>query len=152
MDCLLEFKLETSDLIALLALLVAGLSALYARRSWREAKQANNISLLAHKKEIFDAFYDLKRYMVAKAQFAESGEISKFYYHQRNAKIYLPSDLAEDIEKYYNACFWISEIRRRDGGLTKDNGAEFQPHLDIEKKLAPKIEKELVRLLQAANT
>jgi len=40
-----------TDIIALLALLVAGLSALYARWSWREAKKANNISLLGHKKK-----------------------------------------------------------------------------------------------------
>lgn len=152
MDCLFEIKPEVSDIIALLALLVAGLSALYARWSWREAKKANNISMLAHKKEIYDAFYELKRHMTAKAQFAELGEVSKFYYHQRNSKIHLPSDLAEDIEKYYDACFWISDIHRRDGGLTKDNGVEFKPHLDTEKQLAPRIEKALIRLIQEANT
>ena len=90
--------------------------------------------------------------MTQKAQFAELGEVSKFYYHQKNAKIYLPSDLAEDIEKYYDACFWISDIHRRDGGLTKENGADFKPHICNEKQLAPKIEKALVRLLQEVGT
>ncbi|MEB3736365.1 hypothetical protein ULF88_24955 [Halopseudomonas pachastrellae] len=106
-----------------------------------------NISLLAHKKEIFDAFYDLKDIWSRKRNCRVRRNL-EILLPPEKCKIYLPSDLAEDIEKYYNACFWISEIRRRDGGLTKDNGAEFQPHLDIEKKLAPKIEKELVRLLQ----
>ncbi|KQO40964.1 hypothetical protein N5C54_25985 [Pseudomonas chengduensis] len=152
MDCIFEFKMETSDVLALLALLVAGLSALYARWSWREAKKANNISLLTHKKEIYDAFYELKMHMTSRAQFAELGEVSKFYYQHKNAKIHLPSELAGDIEKYYDACFWIAEIHRRDGGLTKENGTDFKPHMANEKDLAPKIEKALLRLLQEVGT
>ncbi|PPC76967.1 hypothetical protein C4K68_12695 [Pokkaliibacter plantistimulans] len=152
MDCLFEFKMGTTDIIALLALLVAGLSALYARWSWSEAKKANNISLLGHKKEIYDAFYELKMHMTQKAKSAELGEVSKFYYHQKNAKIYLPSKLAEDIEKYYDACFRICDIHRRDGGLTTESGADFEPHIANEKRLAPIIEKALVRLLQEVGT
>ncbi|MEA2117716.1 hypothetical protein [Halovibrio sp. HP20-50] len=152
MDCLFELKMGITDTIALLALLAVGLSAFYAHWSWRESKKANNISLLGHKKEIYDAFYELKMHMTQNAQFAELGEVSKFYYHQKNAKIYLPSDLAEDIEKYYDACFWISDIHRRDGGLTEENAADFKPHIYNEKQLAPKIEKALVRLLHEVGT
>jgi len=114
-----EIKLNTSDVIALLALLVAGLSSLYARWSWREAKKANQISLLGHKKEIYDAFFELKMHMTQKAELAEQGEVSKFYYPSRNAKIYLPSNLAKDIETYFDACFWIADIHRKYGGISK---------------------------------
>ncbi|MNR44660.1 hypothetical protein D3C85_1634300 [compost metagenome] len=80
MACIFEIKLDTSDVIALLALLVAGLSALYARWSWREARRANQISMLGHKKEIYDAFFEIKMHMTQKAEFADFGEVFKFYY------------------------------------------------------------------------
>lgn len=150
MTCFFEVNLGTSEVIALLSLLVAALAALYARWSWSEAKRANSISLLGHKKEIYDAFFELKMHMQQKAQFAELSEISKFYYHQKNANIYLPADVAEYIEKYFDACFWIADIHRRDGGLSAGNRAEFDRHLEIEKELSPKIEKALIALLRIA--
>lgn len=150
MACIFEIKLGTSDVIALLALLVAGLSALYARWSWREARRANQISMLGHKKEIYDAFFELKMHMTQKAEFAELGEVSKFYYPSKNAKIYLPSDLAKDIEKYFDACFWIADIHRKYGGISKESSGECKQHIDAEKELAPKIEKQIIKLLKKA--
>ena len=52
-----QINIDLSDVIAILAALVAGLSALYARWAWREAKRANEILLSGHKKEIYDAFF-----------------------------------------------------------------------------------------------
>lgn len=150
MACIFEIKLETSDVIAILAFLVAALSALYARWSWREAKKSNQISLLGHKKEIYDAFFELKMHIMQKAQFAEIGEVSKFYYPSKNAKIYLPSGLAKDIERYYDACFRIADIHRKYGGITKESSAECKQYIEIERELSPKIEKEIISLLQEA--
>lgn len=150
MACIFEIKLGTSDVIALLALLVAGLSALYARWSWREAKRANQISLLGHRKEIYDAFFELKMHMTQKSEFAELSEVSKFYHQSKNAKTYLPSDLAKEIEKYFEACFWAADIHRKYGGISKESSAECKRHIDAEKELAPKIEKEIIKLLKEA--
>ena len=75
MECTLDIKLSTSDIISILALLVAGLSALYARWTWSEAEKANKISLLGHRKEIYDAFFELKMHMMQKA---ETANIAKF--------------------------------------------------------------------------
>ena len=150
MACIFEIKLGTSNVIAILALLVAGLSALYSHRSWREAKRSNQISLLGHKKEIYDAFFDLKMHMTQKAEFSEIGEVSKFYYPSRNANIYLPSDLAKDIEKYFDAYFWIADIHRKYGGISKESSGECRKYIDTEKELAPKIEKEILELLKKA--
>ena len=150
MACIFEIKLDTSDVIALLALLVAGLSALYARWAWCEAKKANQISLLGHKKEIYDAFFELKMHMTRKAEFAEPDEVSRFFYPSRNAKIYLPSDLAKDVEEYFEACFWIANINRKYGGVSNASSIECEQHIEAEKKLAPKIEKEIVKLLKEA--
>jgi hypothetical protein len=150
MACIFEIKLDTSDVIALLALLVAGLSALYARWSWSETKKSNQISLLGHKKEIYDTFFELKMHMTQKAEFAELGEVSKFYYSSKNANIYLPSDLARDVEKYFDACFWIADTHRRYGGISNESNAECKQHIESEKDLAPKIERELLKLLRKA--
>ncbi len=152
MECIFEIKLDTSDVIALLALLVAGLSALYARWSWSEAKKANQISLLGHKKEIYDAFFELKMHMARKAEFASLDEVYKFYYPSKNAKIYLPSDLAKDIEKYFDACFQISDIHRKNDGISEASSAECKEHLATEKDLGPKIEKEFIKFLRIEQT
>lgn len=138
MNCLFEFKMRITDTIALLTLLVAGLSALYARWSWRESNKANNISLLGNRKEIYYVFYELKMHTILKAQFAGPGEVSKFYYHQKNTKIYLPSDLAEDIENTMTLAFGFPIFIKDDGGFTKENGADFKPHIYNEKQLARK--------------
>ena len=152
MACIYEIKLSTSDVIALLAMLVSGLSALYARWSWSEAIKANRISLLGYRKEIYDAFFELKMHMVQKAECAELSEVSKFYYQPRNAKIHLPSALADDIQNYFDACFWIADIHKKFGGISKDSKTECKQHLEAEKALAPKIEKEFLKLLQETQT
>lgn len=149
MTCIFEIKLDTSNVIALLALLVAGLSALYARWAWSEAKKANQISLLGHKKEIYDAFFELKMHMTLNAQFAKPDEVSRFLYPSNNAKIYLPS-LAKDVEEYYQACFWIANIHQKYGGISSESSIECKQHIETEKKLAPKIEKEILKLLKEA--
>ena len=147
MACLFEIKLSASDVIAIIAALVAILSALYARWSWHEAKRANKISLLQHQREIWDAFYELKMHMTQKAQFAEQHEVSKFYYHSRNAKIYFPRDVSGDIEKYYTACFEISDIHRKTKGVTHESIVKSEPSTKIEMDLAPKIEAKILAVL-----
>ena len=47
-------EITSSDLIALAAIAVAILSAIYARRAVNEAKTANDISLHIHKVEIYE--------------------------------------------------------------------------------------------------
>lgn len=148
MTCIFEIELSTSDVIALLAMLVAGLSALYARWSWRETRRANQISLLGHKKEIYDAFFALKMHMTQKAEFAEMKEVSKFYYPAKNANIYLPNKLAKNIDTYFDACFWIADIHQRTNGTTKESREKCKPHIATERSLAPKIESEIIELLK----
>ena len=152
MECISDITLNTSDVIAVLALLLAGLSALYARWSWYEAKKANQISLFGHKKEIYDAFYELKTYMMRNAEFAEQGEVSKFYYPSRNAKIYLPFNLAKDIEEYFDACFWITKINQKYGGMSEESIAESKQYIDVEKDLMAKIDDAFLYLFKEVQT
>ena len=147
-----QVNMDLSNIIAILAILVAGLSALYARWAWREAYRANEISLSGHKKEIYDAFFELKMHMQQKAEFAEIAEVSKFYYPSRSAKLYLSKSLAEKISKYYEACIWIADIHRRKGGHNAESMEKCKPYLDTEQKLAPEIDKAISELIRRANT
>lgn len=152
MSCIFDLKFSLSDIIALFALFVAICSAIYAYKSWTETRKSNWISLSSSINEIYDAFYDLKMHIASKPQFAEVSEVSKFYYYARKAKIYLPSDLSEDITKYFDACFWLADIHRKNGGITRESSVEVAPHLETAKRLAPKIDTEITKLLQKMRT
>ncbi len=147
-----QINIELSDIIAFLAVLVAGLSALYARLAGREAKRANEIALSGHRKEIYDAFFELKMYMQQHAQSAEFAEVSKFYYPSRNAKLYFSKNLAEKISKYYDACFCIADINRSRGANNCEEIKKRKLHLDTEKKLAPEIDNAISELIRSVNT
>lgn len=146
-----ECQLEIPDIIAIVAVLVAGLSALYARWAWAEAKRANEITLSGHKKEIYDAFFELKMHMQQKAEFAEISEVSKFYYPSRNANLYLSKKLAEKISRYYDACFWIADIHRSKNGHDSESMEKCKPHLNTEKKLAPEIDEAISEQIRSTN-
>lgn len=55
----MEF-LDASDLIALAALVVSIAAAYFAKKASATAEKANEISLHAHQKEIYDAFLSLR--------------------------------------------------------------------------------------------
>lgn len=95
-----------------IALLIALLSALYARWAATEAKKANRISLLQYRTEIYDAFKALAMHMIQHADQAMHSEVTKFYHPSRNAKFYFDSELAKEIERYYDLCFAIADQNR----------------------------------------
>lgn len=146
-----QINMELSDIVAILAILVAGLSALYARLAWREAKRANEISLSWHRNEIYDAFIELKMHMQKNAEFAEMHEVSKFYYPSRNARLYFPGNLAKKISQYYEACFWIASIHRRTGGHSVESIEKCKTHHDAERALAPQIDEAISELIRRVN-
>lgn len=146
-----QINLGSSDIIAILAVLVAGLSALYSRWVWQEAKRSNEISLSEHKKEIYDAFCELKMHMQHKAEFAEISEVSKFYSASKKAQLYLSSDLANKISKYYESCFWVANTHRRQGGHDTESMDICKDHLVVEQELAPEIDKAISESIRSAN-
>ncbi|MFM5879900.1 hypothetical protein ACET7V_10725 [Aeromonas sanarellii] len=92
--------------------LIALLSALYARWTWTEAKNANRISLHQYRKDIYDAFLQLRMHMTQYADQAVLSEVTKFYYPSINAKFYFNSELAREIECYYDLCFKLADKNR----------------------------------------
>lgn len=151
MNCIFDINLSTSDKIAILAALVAGLAALYARWSSMEAKKANQISLLSGRKEIYIAFFNLKMHMKQCQGSAQLAEVSKFYYLVLNAWMYFPDSLAKEINDYYDACFWIADIYLRDGGVTLQSREDQKRHLEVEKRLSSTIDSKILKIFKDMN-
>lgn len=146
MDC--SFEISASDVFAVLALVISLFSAVFSYFSSKAAKKANEISLLGRKKEIYDAFFELKMHMTQHAEFAQLREVSKFFYHCRNSEFNLPTELASNIKLYFDACFWIAEINQKYGGSSHESSKECEPHIRVEQDLAPKIDRAFKELLK----
>ena len=82
---------------------------------------------------------------------AQLVEVSKFYYSVINSQLYFPADLAKEVEDYYDACFWIADIYRRDGGVTPQSRKDQERYLEIEKKLSSTINSKILKIFQDMN-
>ena len=138
--------MSISDLLAFAAMLVAALSALYARWTWCEAIKANRISLHQHQKHIYDAFFKLKMHMTEQADLAEISSVTKFYYSSRNAPFYFEASLAQKLKDYYDQCFFIANSNSKKVNIDK----RFE--LMEKSKLAAKLAEEIEPLMNKAIT
>lgn len=136
-------SLGTSDVIAVLAALVAGLSALYARRAAEEAKRANEIALLTHRKAIYDAFYELKMHMEQRGFRPEMEQVSKFYYPSRDAAFYVKEPLSSEIAKYFELCFKVADLARLGNGLYPNENETVKDAFKEALEISEKIDKDL---------
>lgn len=151
MNCIFDFQLSSSDIIAIFAVLVAGLSALYARWSWAESKKANFISLLAERREIHRAFIELKHHMVQKGQFAISAEVGKFYWANKMAPFYFPKEIAKDLDTYYDACHWLAYYNIPGEEKTSEEKEKIKNYFATERKLSKELEEKITNFLQNKN-
>jgi hypothetical protein len=151
MNCIFNISLSISEIIAILSLPVAVLSAVYARWSSMEAKKANQIGLLIGRKEIYIAFLNLKMHMKQCQCSAELAEVSKFYYLSINACMYFPASLAQDITDYYDACFGIAETYQREGIIKSQSREDLENHFRREKELSSTINEKILKIFQNMN-
>jgi len=122
--------MNQSDYIALAAVAVALLSALYARWASNEAKRANDISLHVHKVEIYEevlSFSDCFRGLFTVPS-AERLETFKKKAVQRS-EIYLSKEVHLQLQKIYAHCseseIWLS-IAESEGRKTEDTPSELE--------------------------
>lgn len=122
--------MSQSDYIALAALAVAVLAALYARWAANEAKRANEISLHVHKVEIYEevlSFSDCFRGLFTVPS-AERLEAFKKKAVQR-AEIYLSKEVHLQLQEIYKHCseseIWLS-IAESEGRQTEDTPNELE--------------------------
>ncbi|MBQ4878260.1 hypothetical protein J8M21_13695 [Pseudoalteromonas luteoviolacea] len=137
-----------TDLLSFAAILVASLSALYARWAWSEARKANELTLHQHQKEIYDSFFALKGHMSQKWDGADISEVAKFYYPAKNAAFYFEKKIAAEIYSYFQACFDIADGHRAMRG--GDERSELIDKAKEANKLGLALEKKLVKLITVA--
>lgn len=134
---------EVSDVIVTL---IAGLSALYARWAAEEAKRANELSLLSHRKAIYDAFYELKMHMERRGMRPDLEQVSKFYYPSRDAAFYVKKSLSSEIEIYYGLCLKVADFSRLGNSICRNESDEIKKAFNDARKISEPID----RALQAA--
>ena len=114
-ECAINWS--TSDVLAIVSVLIAGASALIAYISAREAKTANKLTLYAHRLPTYQAFIELSMHMLAKRRSAEVEEVSRFYHFQETAFLYFDDGVAQELKDYYGAAFAIADEHRANPNL-----------------------------------
>lgn len=143
-----QIPLQSSDLIAIVAVIISGLSALYARWASSEAKRANEISLLSHRKAIYDAFFELKMHMDQQAMRAQMEQVSKFYYPIRDASVYFEKSLSEKVAQYYSQCLNVAGLASVGNALYPNESDEIKKSVADAATLAEVIEQEMSGILR----
>ena len=132
--------------IAVIALLISALSALYTRWSWKQAQRANLIALHPHQKIIYDGFFDLKAHMTQSGVNAKPEEVSKFYYLAITSNLYFDDDLSALIKTYQKACSRVAELTLCKP-LTEKEKVERDEKYDLVLSLTPTIQEQLDKTL-----
>jgi hypothetical protein len=136
---------DISTGLAIVAILVAVLSANYAREALSASKKSNDIALHSSQKEIYDAFLALKSHMTQRADLAEMEYVGKFYQSSINSKLYFDEKLSSEIERYFKTCFKIADLNRTK--LTKEQRRELMAKAKVAEKFANAIEPQLNEVL-----
>ncbi|WP_141699175.1 hypothetical protein [Candidatus Thiosymbion oneisti] len=143
-----------SESLSVLSILVAGLSALYARHSWQEAIKANTISNHERKREIYNAFDTLKFAMLREACGINHESVGKFYQPSRDSEFYFSEKTHNKINRYFHVCFELAELNRKKSTRDNDEITLSEIHskqdalLNEETRLSKEIDEELRNLLK----
>lgn len=132
--------MSQSDYIALAAVAVALLAALYAKRAANEAKRANEISLHIHKVEIYEevlSFSDCFRDLFS---VPTPERLEKFKKNAvQRAEIYLSKEVHLQLQKIYEHCstneIWL-DIATSEGAKTEDTPNELEVRSEYKRVLS----------------
>ena len=117
--------METSSILASIALLVSMLSALYTRWTWNEAKHANAIALHNNQMKIYKSFTALKFAMIQESLGISGYKVAQFYDSSQDAKFYFNDYISQKVEQYFNICFKLSKLNDKlDREMKKQNNDE----------------------------
>ena len=107
--------MDVSVGISLLALLVAGLSALYTKRTAEEAHQTNRIALYPARNEIFRAFREVGGNLTAHGTEIPKPVVLDFYKHVEASKFVFSSkpQVPKELEAFYRGLDELVELQRR---------------------------------------
>jgi len=151
-------EIQTSDLIASVALVIAGLAALYARWTANAAEQANTIAIHNERLKIYKALLDFKALLSARGprfpendlwNFYEPVQLSEFYFGEaiysemkqvwdNGQKILSLSDSWKQAKengdpKYRDLVKEAHDLHRKTRGYCKEVAEDMKPTLRIGK-------------------
>lgn len=119
MSCAPFTAWNTSDTIALGALIVALWAGWSARQSAVEAKRANTQAMYHERRAVFDAFFDLSMHMTAMGQKPDMGVVGQFYRHLHTAAFCFDKEIVQKLVRYYEAAFAVADFARAHEGMPK---------------------------------
>ena len=116
-----------SDLIALLALVVSGAAAFYAKNAVDVARLANRISLHGPRADIFKAIFDYRRMFGPMDVHPTDDEMQDFYARAvLPAHLYLPSKYTERLfEIYVRSRSLFDKIQECESGRSTDSKWDY---------------------------
>ena len=139
--------------VSLLALLISLLSAVYARRSVLQAKQANRIALHDRKLEVLNAFRQFRTALHTSGQDFEAADLFPLLNAPEKAKLYFEPALVAELKQYSAAGYELLHARdwaRRYHSIGKDVPQERWEQIFGIVDRCHELEKDLAERLEAA--
>jgi len=96
------YSITSSEWIAVISVILALGSAIFAYRSWLESKKANRISIHPIQIEIYDAFNDLHINFCTKKIFTDTKKSAGFYKLSEKAEFYFDETISKLLREYFD--------------------------------------------------
>ena len=106
-------NMDPSIGISIISAIIASASAIYARRTWNEAKLANEIALHVTRKAIYKAFDTMRHVVMQRGELLEVEEIAPFHKSCLDARFYFSEEIADKLKEYFDVCFQLALCRRK---------------------------------------
>lgn len=124
--------IQTSDLIAIGAACIAGLSALYARWTVTEAKRANEIAIHNERLKIYKSLVDYRALLSAKGPRFSEEELWRFYEPVQLSEFYYGPNLHKEMLSIWDDSQTLLSLRASWEEAKAEGSSE---HLDLNKKV-----------------
>jgi hypothetical protein len=106
--------MTTSDWIAVIAVLVALLTALYTRWVWNEARTTNLLALHVNRLEVYRAFNSLRQAVQERGVNIAPQHVALFYNPSQEAKFYFSEPRTSKLLRdYFDTCWKLTEQARK---------------------------------------
>ncbi len=102
-----------SNLIAALAFVVSITAAVFSWRTAAHAKLANNIAIHQYQKEIYQAFFEVRKLLSSRALYMQNDELRPFGLVFKSSALYVSGALSTQLLAFYDECFKIEDFHNR---------------------------------------
>lgn len=99
--------METNYLISFLAILISGLSALYARHAVKEAMRSNEISIHNESLQIFKGILELRGELFRRGVNIKEHDLFGYYEYVQLSEFYYNKTIHEKIKDYFDTAWEV---------------------------------------------